>query len=419
MTRNNKTNGQAKKYLPPIVGLDIGTTKVCAVVGEPTLGGSIKIVGFGNHPSHGLKRGVVVNIEKTVESIQHAVEKAERMSGHEIKKVTVGIAGGHIKGMSGHGMVTLRDKEVTPKDIERVIESANALLIPAEREIIHAIAQDYTVDRESGISDPMGMHGLKLEANVHIVTGDVTAARNIIKCVEMCGMTSLDMVLEQVASSEAVLTEDEKEIGVAMIDFGGGTCDIAVFINGSIQYTESITLGGDHVDRDIAFGLSVPLPEARRLKEAYGLALADESVMLSDERIKIETAASGRKPKHVLKRDLTKIIELRIEEILMLIRKEFAQKGFDALLPAGTVITGGGSKIRQMAPLAEHVLEMPVRIGIPRGVSGADITNDPAYATGMGLIKYSNRNSGANPSAEILKEKNVFIKMKSWLNEFF
>ncbi len=410
---------QRKNNSLPIVGLDIGTTKVSVVVGEVDLNGEIEIIGIGNHPSHGLKRGVVVNIEKTVDSIQNAVEKAERMSGHVIKEVLVGIAGGHIKGMNGHGMVTLREKEVTPKDIERVIESANALLIPAEREIIHAIAQDYTVDRESGIKDPVGIHGLKLEADVHIVTGDVTAARNIIKCIEMSGVVSVDMVLEQIASSEAVLTQDEKEIGVAMIDFGGGTCDIAVFMNGSVKYTESITLGGDHLDRDIAFGLSVPLPEARKLKENYGVAASKPNEMPSDERIEVKSA-SGHVPKHIFKRDLTTIIQLRMEEIFALIKKEFSKQGFAGMLPAGVVLTGGSSKIREMATLVERVLDMPVRIGIPRDVNGlTDIITDPIYSTGVGLVKYAGLNQESSVTAGVLRQKNVFARMKSWFNEFF
>lgn len=410
---------QRRNHSLPIVGLDIGTTKVSVVVGEFDLSGEVEIIGVGNHPSHGLKRGVVVNIEKTVDSIQNAVEKAERMSGHAIKEVIVGIAGGHIKGMNGHGMVTLREKEVTHKDIERVIESANALLIPAEREIIHAIAQDYTVDRESGIRDPVGIHGLKLEADVHIVTGDVTAARNIIKCIEMSGMTSVDMVLEQIASSEAVLTRDEKEIGVAMIDLGGGTCDIAVFMNGSVKYTESITLGGDHLDRDIAFGLSVPLPEARKLKESHGVAMAKPNEMPSDERIEVQSA-SGHVPKHILKRDLTMIIQLRMEEIFTLVRKEFSKQGFIGMLPAGVVLTGGSSKIQEMTNLVEQVLEMPARIGIPRDVNGlTEIITDPIYSTGVGLVKYASLNEEQGVATGILRQKNVITRMKGWFNEFF
>lgn len=401
-----------------MAGLDIGTTKVSAVVAVPGRDGRVEIAGVGNHPSHGLKRGVVVNIEKTVDSIEKAVEKAERMSGRRIEKVVVGIAGGHVKGMTGRGMVTLREKEVTPRDVERVIESANALVIPAEREIIHVIPQEYTVDRESGIKNPLGIHGAKLEADVHIVTGHVTAAQNIVKCVQLCGMTSVDMVLEQIASSEAILAEDEKEIGVAMIDCGGGTCDVAVFAGGSVRYTESITLGGDHIDRDIAFGFSVPLPEARKLKEEHGTAIAEEV----DHEEKVEVAgAPGRETRRVLKKDLATIIELRMEEMFLLIKRELAGAGFgDDALPAGVVLTGGASKMRRTAALAGRVFGTPVRGGTPGGVGGlADIVSDPACSTGVGLAKYGMSRNGRGAGTEVLRRKNVFGKMKEWFNEFF
>ena len=401
-----------------MAGLDIGTTKVAAVVALPGGDGRAEIAGVGSHPSHGLKRGVVVNIEKTVDSIEKAVEKAERMSGHRIEKVVVGIAGGHVKGMTGRGMVTLREKEVTPRDVERVIESANALVIPAEREIIHVIPQEYTVDRESGIKDPLGIHGAKLEADVHIVTGHVTAAQNLVKCVQLCGMTSVDMVLEQIASSEAILSEDEKEIGVAMIDCGGGTCDMAVFVGGSVRYTESLTLGGDHIDRDIAFGFSVPLPEARKLKEEHGTAIAEEV----DHEEKVEVAgAPGRETRRVLKKDLATIIELRMEEMFLLMKRELAGAGFgDDALPAGVVLTGGASKMRRTAELAGRVFGTPVRGGTPSGVGGlADIVSDPVYSTGVGLAKYGMSRNGRGAGTETIRRKNVFGKMKEWFNEFF
>ena len=408
-----------KRHSEIMVGLDIGTTKVSAVVARPGRDDRAEIVGVGNHPSHGLKRGVVVNIEKTVDSIEKAVEKAERMSGHRIEKVVVGIAGGHVKGMTGRGMVTLREKEVTPRDIERVIESANALVIPAEREIIHVIPQEYIVDRESGIKDPVGIHGVKLEANVHIVTGHVTAAQNIVKCVHLCGMSSVDMVLEQIASSEAILTEDEKEIGVAMIDCGGGTCDIAVFVGGSVRYTESLILGGDHIDRDIAFGLSVPLPEARRLKEEHGTAIAEE--VEHEETIEAEGASSGREPKRVLKKDLATIIELRMEEMFLLIKRELSKAGFgDDTLPAGVVLTGGASKMRRTADLARRVFGTSARAGTPSDVGGlADVVSDPVHSTGVGLAKYGMSRNGLGPGRETIRQKNVFSKMKGWFNEFF
>lgn len=407
-----------KGHPETMAGLDIGTTKVAAVVALPGGDGRAEIAGVGSHPSHGLKRGVVVNIEKTVDSIEKAVEKAERMSGHRIEKVVVGIAGGHVKGMTGRGMVTLREKEVTPGDVERVIESANALVIPAEREIIHVIPQEYTVDRESGIKDPLGIHGAKLEADVHIVTGHVTAAQNLVKCVQLCGMTSVDMVLEQIASSEAILSEDEKEIGVAMIDCGGGTCDMAVFVGGSVRYTESLALGGDHIDRDVAFGFSVPLPEARKLKEEHGTAIAEEV----DHEEKVEVAgAPGRETRRVLKKDLATIIELRMEEMFLLMKRELAGAGFgDDALPAGVVLTGGASKMRRTAELAGRVFGTPVRGGTPSGVGGlADIVSDPVYSTGVGLAKYGMSRNGRGAGTETIRRKNVFGKMKEWFNEFF
>ncbi len=408
-----------KKHSSPIMGLDIGTTKVSIVVGDLNEKNKIEIVGIGSHASSGLKRGVVVNIEATVDSIQKAAEEAERMSGYPIKEVMIAIGGDHIKGMKGHGMVTLRDKEVTSRDIERVIESANTLLIPTERETIHSIAQDYTVDRESGINDPIGIHGLKLEANVHIVTGDVTSRRNIEKCIKMSGMTSAGIVLKQIASSEAVLTRDEKEIGVAMIDFGGGTCSIAIFMNGSVQYTENISLGGDNIDRDIAFGLSISLPKAKKLKEDHGVALAKADEMLSDETIEIRNASDST-CKKVLKRDLIKIIELRMEEIFILIKEELSKAGFIGMLPAGVVLTGGSSKMKETKALAEQVLEMPTRVGVPYDVHGlTDIVNDPVHSTGIGLVKYAIMSKGLPLEAGAMNKKNVFTRMKSWFSELF
>ena len=303
----------SKKGSDLIVGLDIGTTKVCAIVGEINYPDEIDIIGVGTHPSYGLKRGVVVNIDNTVQSINHAVQEAEQMAGCEIRTVFAGIAGGHVKGISGHGMITLRNREVTKRDLDRVIESANALLIPADREIIHVIPQEFIIDGQGGIKDPVGIYGIKLETKVHIVTGQVTAAQNLVKCIHRAGMDVADIVLEQLASSEAVLTQDEKEIGVVLIDCGGGTTDIAIFSGGSIRYTENLTLGGDHIDRDIALGLSTPLAEARKLKEKYGVALSD--LVSTDEKIEV-ASVGGRRPRNITRKDLAMIIEPRVEEIL-------------------------------------------------------------------------------------------------------
>ncbi len=402
-----------------IVGLDIGTTKVCAIVGEINDTGNLEIIGLGSHPSFGLKRGVVVNIEKTVESIKSAIEEAERMAGCEIQNVIVGIAGGHIKGVSGHGMITLRNREVTKRDVDRVIESANALMIPADREIIHVIPQEYIVDGENGIKDPVGIYGIKLETNVHIVTGQVTAAQNLVKCIHSSGMDVSDIVLEQLASSEAVLTEDEKEIGCVLIDIGGGTSDIAIFSSGSIRYTENLTLGGDHLDRDVALGLSTPLAESRKLKEKHGVALSE--LVSSEDLVQVESV-SGRKAKHVSKRDLSMIIEPRMEEIFEFVKREIIKSGYRDLLPAGAIITGGTIKMHGTVELAERVLGMPVRMGIPTQVGGiSDILANPIYSTGVGLVQHGFSSNGDGKIR--IRDENIFGKvfdgMKNWFQEFF
>lgn len=402
-----------------VVGLDIGTTKVCAIVGEVNSNNDIDIIGVGTYPSYGLKRGVVVNIENTVQSIKNAVEEAEHMAGCEIRTVFAGIAGGHVKGISGHGMITLRNREVTDRDVERVIESANALLIPADREIIHVIPQEFIVDGQGGIKDPIGICGIKLETKVHIVTGQITAAQNLVKCIHRAGMDVADIALEQLASSHAVLTQDEKEIGVVLIDCGGGTTDIAIFVGGSIRYTENLTLGGDHIDRDIALGLSTPLGEARKIKEKYGVALSD--LVSLDESIEIPSVG-GRRPRQIPKADLAMIIEPRMEEIFSLVRSEIIKSGYRDLIPAGAVITGGTVIMEGTDDLAEKILGVPVRRGIPTELGGLnDIIANPVYSTGVGLVLYGTNYNGENKLR--IRDENVFKKvfdsMKNWFQEFF
>jgi len=402
-----------------IVALDIGTTKVCAIVAEIKSPDEINVLGVGTHPSNGLKKGVVVNIDKTIESIKSAVDQAEDMSGCEIRNVYVGVAGGHVQGMSGHGMITLKSKEVTAPDVDRAIESASAVMIPSDREVLHVIPQEYIVDGQSGIKDPVGIYGMKLETKVHIVTGQITAAQNLVKCVHNAGMDVSDMVLEQIASSEAVLSNDEKEIGVVLIDCGGGTCDVAIFYGGTIRCTENITLGGDHVDRDISLGLSTPLSEAKKIKEKYGSAYAEN--VPSDEIIQIESVG-GRPPRKILRKDLAMIIEPRMEEIFSMVRRAINRSGYKDLIPAGAVITGGSINIDGSQEIAEKVLGIPVRIGQPNSVGGlSDHTSNPLYATGVGLLLYGVKSSGEKMIK--IKDENVMKKviesMKNWFKEFF
>jgi cell division protein FtsA len=402
-----------------IVALDIGTTKVCAIVAEIKSPEEVNVLGVGTHPSGGLKKGVVVNIDKTVESIKSAIDQAEEMSGCEIRDVYVGVAGGHVQGMSGHGMITLRSKEVAPTDVDRAIESASAVMIPSDREVLHVIPQEFIVDGQPGIKDPVGIYGMKLETKVHIVTGQITAAQNLVKCVHNAGMDVSDMVLEQIASSEAVLSSDEKEIGVVLVDCGGGTCDVAIFYGGTIRYTENITLGGDHVDRDISLGLSTPLSEARKIKESYGSAYSE--LVPSDEIIQIESVG-GRPPRKILRKDLAMIIEPRIEEIFSMVRKAIYRSGYKDLIPAGAVITGGTINIDGSREIAEKVLGIPVRIGQPNSLGGlSDHTSNPLYATGIGLVLYGVKSGGEKMIK--IKEENVMKKvlegMKNWFAEFF
>lgn len=402
-----------------VVGLDVGTTKVCAIVAEITSPEDVNIIGTGIYPSYGLKKGVVVNIDRTIESIRNAVNEAETTTGCEIRNVYVGVAGGHVQGMSGHGMITIKNREVTKPDVEKAIESASAVMIPSDREILHVIPQEYIVDGQPGIKDPVGIFGMKLETRVHIVTGQITAAQNLIKCVHSAGMDVSDLILEQLASSESVLTKDEKEIGVALIDAGGGTTDLAIFSGGAIRYTENIPLGGDHIDRDISLGLSTPVTESRTIKEKYGCAYADS--VQSDEIIEIPSVG-GRPARKVLKKDLALIIEPRMEEIFSQVKKAIERSGYRDRIHAGAVITGGTINIAGSQEIAEKVLKMPVRKGIPGHLNGlSDYLSNPMYSTGVGLILYGIKSNGT--SLMKIKDENlitkVFDSMKNWFSEFF
>jgi len=401
-----------------VVGLDIGTTKICTVVAE-LADGQINIIGLGTHPSKGLRKGVVINIDSTVQSIKKAVEEAELMAGVHLTSVFAGIAGGHIKGINSHGIIAVKNKEITPSDVKRVIDAASAVAIPMDREVIHIIPQEFIVDDQDGIRDPVGMSGVRLEGRVHIVTGAITSAQNIIKCANRAGLDVDDIVLEQLGSSEAVLTPEEKELGVAIIDIGGGTTDLVIFSSGSIKHTAVFSLAGSHVTNDISLGLRTPLEEAEKIKIRYGCALT--SLVRKDETIEVPSVG-GRKPRALSRYTLAEIIEPRVEEILSLVHHEIMRTGYGNLLASGIVLTGGCALLEGIADLAEQIFNVPVRRGIPIGISGlVDLVNSPMYATGVGLVLYGSRNMAQSRFKK--GEGNIFSKvthrMKEWIEEFF
>ncbi len=402
-----------------IVGLDIGTSKVVAIVGEISPDGDIEIIGIGSHPSKGLKKGVVVNIESTVHSIQRAVEEAELMAGCQIHSVYAGIAGSHIRSLNSHGIVAIRDREVMSSDVERVIDAARAVAIPADQKILHILPQEFVIDEQDGIREPVGMCGVRLEAKVHMVTGAVSAAQNIIKCVRRCGLEVDDIILEQLASSYSVLMEDEKDLGVCLVDIGGGTTDIAVFTEGSIRHTAVIPIAGDQVTNDIAVALRTPTQYAEEIKIKYACALTQ--LAASDENIEVPSVGD-RPPRRLARQTLAEVIEPRYEELLTLIQAELRRSGFEDLVAAGIVLTGGSSKIEGLVDLAEEVFHMPVRLGIPRSVDGlVDVVRNPIYATGVGLLLFGNQNrtvQAFNPDFG-RGVRGVWERMKSWFQGNF
>jgi cell division protein FtsA len=400
-----------------VVGLDIGTTKICAVVGE-VRPDAIEIIGIGSHPSEGLRKGVVINIEKTVNSIKEAVEEAETMAGCEISSVYAGIAGGHIKGFNSHGVIALKEKEVTKKDIERVIEAASAVAIPMDREVIHVLTQEFIVDEQDGIMDPMGMSGVRLEAKIHIVTGAVTSAQNIIKCANRAGLDVCDIVLQSLASSEAVLTDEERNLGVALLDFGGGTTDLAVFARGTIKHTSVLALGGDNVTYDISIGLRTPMVEAEKIKIRYGCALS--SMIGKDETIDVP-GVGGRKSRTLSRQILGEIIEPRMEEIFNLIHNELVRSGYDEMINSGVVVTGGSAELMGIPEMAEQIFNAPSRTGFPQCVSGLlEVVNKPMYATAVGLVLYGAKRIKEGKKFRI-RDTNIFgrvmERMKRWFKE--
>jgi cell division protein FtsA len=372
-----------------VVGLDIGTSKVVAMVGEYTPGEPIEVIGLGSHSAKGMKRGVVVDIESTVESIRRAVEEAEMMAECQIRSVFAGISGSHVRSMNSNGVVAIRDKEVTAGDIERVLDAARAVAIPADQRILHVLPQEYAIDEQEGIRHPVGMSGIRLEARVHLVTVASSAEQNVTKCITRCGLAVDALILQPFASSHAVLTQDEKDLGVALVDIGAGTTDIAVFTQGAIRHTASLGIGGDQVTNDIAFAFRTPTPFAEEIKVKYACALAD--LARAEETIEV-SSVGDRPPRRLQRQMLAEVVQKRYEEIFEMVQAELRRSGYEELIAAGVVLTGGGSKMEGLVELAEEMLHMPVRVGLPQGFSGlSGVVSNEIHATGVGLLLYGSR----------------------------
>lgn len=410
---------KAKEQKNLIVGLDIGTSKIVAIVAEIQPEGRLEIIGMGQAPSRGLKKGVVVNIESTVNAIQRALEEAELMADCKIREVYTGIAGSHIRSINSHGMVAIKDKEVNQTDVDRVIETARAVIIPTDQQVLHILTQEFIIDGQEDVREPLGMSGVKLEVKVHIVTGAISAAQNIIKCVRRCGLEVRDLVLQPLASSMAVLSEDEKDLGVCLVDIGGGTTDIAVFTGGAIRHTSVIPIAGDQITNDVAMALRTPTADAEDLKVKYGCALRQ----LADAKEMIEVLGVGDRPARQLSRQtLAEVIEPRVEELYSLVQAELRRSGFEELLSSGIVITGGSSAMEGMAELGEEVFHMPVRLGMPQYVGGlAEVVRNPRFATAVGLLlagmdQHQRHHLSTMQNGSMTQ---IFNRMKSWFQGNF
>ncbi|WP_417550743.1 cell division protein FtsA [Methylophaga sp.] len=407
-----------------IVGLDIGTSKVVAIVAAPILDAGpnenkLEIIGIGSHPARGMKKGVVVNIESTVQSIQRAIEEAELMAGCQIHSVFAGIAGSHIRSLNSHGTVAIRDKEVTQGDLDRVLDAARAVHFPGDQQLLHVLPQEYIIDNQEGIREPIGMSGVRLEAKVHLITGAVSAAQNITKCIERCGLVVDGIILEQMASSYSVLEQDEKELGVCLVDIGGGTTDIAVFIDGAIRHTAVIPIAGDQVTNDIAVALRTPTQYAEEIKIKYACALTQ--LAREDETIEVPSVGD-RPPRQLARQTLAEVVEPRYEELLMLVQAELRRSGFEEMLAAGVVLTGGSSKMEGAIELAEEVFHLPVRLGVPQHVGGlVDVVRNPIHATGVGLLLFGNEQVSTGHSESVISDgfKGMLTRMKSWFQGNF
>ncbi len=406
-----------------IAGLDIGTTKIVAIIAEPDDDGSLRVLGVGKSPSLGLRRGVVVNLEKTIRSIEDALDSAERLAGVEIGTVFAGIAGDHIRSINSRGVIAVSRKgnEITQPDVDRVVDAAKAIALPMDREIIHVIPQEFIVDDQPGIKDPVGMAGVRLEGEIHIITGAVTSAQNIYKSVQRAGVEVQDLVLQPLATSYAVLSEDEKELGVAVLDLGGGTADLAVFYDGSIRHTAVIGLGGENVTNDVAIGLRTPRDQAELIKIDHGVAL--QAMVEADDRIEVP-GVGGRPPREVSRDVLAAIIEPRMEEIFQLTMREIQRSEYADLLTTGLVITGGGAMIDGASQLAEQVFDLPVKLGIPKGVAGlSEEVATPVYATAVGLLQYAMQEGYGRGRRMLTSGSGLFesitARMRRWIDEFF
>ncbi|MGV3580709.1 MAG: cell division protein FtsA [Methylophilus sp.] len=411
--------GKVKEDKNLIVGLDIGTSKIVAIVAELLPDSTLKVIGIGQHISRGLKKGVVVNIDSTMQSIQRAIEEAELMADCKINTVYTGIAGNHIKSLNSHGMVKIKDAEVSQMDVDRVVETARAIALPADQQILHILTQEFIIDGQEDVREPLGMSGMKLEVKVHIVTGAVAAAQNIVKCIKRCGLEVSDLILQPLASSLAVLTEDEKELGVCLVDIGGGTTDIAVFKNGAIRHTAVIPIAGDQMTNDIAVAFRTPTQSAEEIKVKYGCALRQ----LADPREVVEVpGVDGREPRQLSIQTLAEVIEPRVVELYEFVQQELRRSGMEEMIASGIVITGGSAAMRGMVELGEEIFHNPVRLGMPRYVSGlSEVINNPRYATGVGLVLMGKQQLERHLLGQFQSSSigRIFERMKSWFQGNF
>lgn len=402
-----------------IVGLDIGTSKIVAIVAELQPEGTVKVIGLGQHISRGLKKGVVINIESTMQSIQRALEEAELMADCKINNVYTGIAGSHIKSLNSHGMVKIKDAEVSQMDVDRVIETARAIALPADQQILHILTQEFIIDGQEDVREPLGMSGMKLEVKVHIVTGAVAAAQNIVKCIKRCGIEVSDLILQPLASSLAVLTEDEKELGVCLVDIGGGTTDIAVFKQGAIRHTAVVPIAGDQMTNDVAVAFRTPTQSAEDIKIKHGCALRQ----LADPREIVEVpGVDGREPRQLSVQTLAEVLEPRVVELYEMVLNELRRSGMEDMIASGIVITGGSAMMHGMVELGEEIFHMPVRMGLPRYVGGlSEVVSNPRYATGVGLVLMGKQQLERHLSGqmEINSFARMMEKMKSWFQGNF